>query len=142
MRISDVLRGKGPKVVTIRPDAPVRDLLQLLDSANIGAVVVSEDGATITGIVSERDIVRHLADPSRLLDQPVSTIMTSQVHTCAPHATVDSLMRLMTEQRIRHVPVVVDGRLAGLVSIGDVVKTRIGELEFEREQLENYIAQA
>jgi CBS domain-containing protein len=142
MRISEVLRGKGPEVVTIKPHVPVRQLLHLLADVNIGAAVVSEDGTAIEGIVSERDIVRHLRAGIGVLEAPVAQIMTRQVHTCGPCDTVDALMRLMTEHRVRHVPVLDAGRLAGLVSIGDVVKTRIGELEFECEQLENYIGQA
>lgn len=142
MRISEILRRKGDSVVTIAPDATVRDLLQRLAEYNIGAVVVSGTGHTIEGIVSERDVVRRLVGGAAVLDAPVSAIMTSEVHTCGPNDTVDQLMRLMTEQRFRHVPVVADGVLLGLVSIGDVVKSRIGELEFEREQLEHYIAGA
>ncbi|MEU8224875.1 CBS domain-containing protein [Kribbella sp. NPDC048915] len=139
MKINDVLRGKGTEVVTISPEATVTELLALLAEHNIGAVVVSPDGTSVAGIVSERDIVRLLHGTPNAGDVRVSAIMTSEVHTCTPDDLIDNLMRLMTEQRIRHVPVVVDGNLAGLVSIGDVVKHRIGELEFEREQLSNYI---
>jgi CBS domain-containing protein len=139
MRISDVIRGKGAHVVTISPESSVRQLLVVLAEHNIGAVVVSTDGAVIQGIASERDIARRLTDGTEVLDHTVSSIMTSDVHTCEPGDHVDEVMRLMTQQRVRHVPVLVDGRLAGLVSIGDVVKTRIGELEFEREQLADYI---
>ena len=139
MRISDILRGKGDDVVTITPETSVRQLLDVLADHNIGAVVVSRDGVTIQGIVSERDVVRRLTTGTEVLDHPVSAIMTDQVHTCEPHDTVDELMRLMTQQRVRHVPVLVGERLTGLVSIGDVVKSRIGELEFEREQLTDYI---
>jgi CBS domain-containing protein len=142
MRLSDVLRHKGDEVVTVSPSIPILDLVRILAEHNIGAAVVSSDRVTIEGIVSERDIVRRLLEGTGILDQPVSAIMTTDVHTCSPSATVTELMQLMTERRVRHVPVVVDGRLAGLVSIGDVVKTRIGELEFEREQLANYIAHA
>lgn len=140
MRISEILRRKGDNVVTIDPNASVRELLDRLATFNIGAIVVSSDGNTIDGIVSERDIVRRLVAGTRVLDARVGSIMTGTVHTCTPEDTVDQLMRLMTEQRFRHVPVVVNGQLTGLVSIGDVVKSRIGELEFEREQLEHYIA--
>jgi CBS domain-containing protein len=140
MRISEILRRKGGNVVTIDPNASVRELLDRLATYNIGAIVVSTDGTTIEGIVSERDIVRRLVGGTRVLDARVGTIMTGTVQTCTPEDTVDQLMLLMTEQRFRHVPVVTDGRLSGLVSIGDVVKSRIGELEFEREQLEHYIA--
>ncbi|GAB3415477.1 CBS domain-containing protein [Flindersiella endophytica] len=140
MRISEILRRKGGNVVTIDPNASVRELLDRLATYNIGAIVVSTDGTTIEGIVSERDIVRRLVGGTRVLDARVGSIMTGAVQTCTPDDTVDQLMLLMTQQRFRHVPVVVDGHLSGLVSIGDVVKSRIGELEFEREQLEHYIA--
>ena len=140
MKINDVLRGKGNEVVTISPQATVTELLALLAEHNIGAVVVSSDGSSVSGIVSERDIVRLWNGTPDAGDVRVSSIMTSQVHTCTPDDHIDNLMRLMTDRRIRHVPVVVDGNLSGLVSIGDVVKSRIGELEFEKEQLSNYIA--
>ncbi len=140
MKINDVLRGKGNQVVTISPEATVTELLALLAEHNVGALVVSPDGAEVAGIVSERDVVRLLHGTPDAGDVRVSAIMTSQVHTCGPDDLIDNLMRLMTDRRIRHVPVVVDGALAGIVSIGDVVKTRIGELEFEREQLSNYIS--
>jgi CBS domain-containing protein len=140
MRISDVLRLKGDKVDTVRPDASVSELLSRLATHNVGALVVSEDGTTVFGIVSERDVVRRLhVEGAGLLNHKVRDIMTSDVATCDPAHAVDDLMRVMTERRIRHVPVLVDGRLAGLVSIGDVVKSRIGELEEETHQLESYI---
>jgi len=140
MRIRDVLQRKGGEVVTISPDAPITDLVRVLGEQNIGAAVVSSDGATVEGIVSERDVVRLLVRGADALTGAVSTIMTPEVTSCAPGATIDEIMHLMTEHRIRHVPVVVDGRLAGIVSIGDVVKMRIGELELEREQLSTYIS--
>lgn len=140
MKINDVLRGKGNQVVTITPDATVADLLRLLAEHNVGALVVSPDGSSVAGIVSERDVVRQLHRSPDAREVRVADIMTTEVHTCGPDDHIDNLMRLMTEQRIRHVPVVVDGALTGIVSIGDVVKSRIGELEFEREQLSNYIA--
>ena len=139
MKINDVLRGKGNQVVTISPEATVTELLALLAEHNIGAVVVSADGSAVDGIVSERDIVRLWNGTPDAGDVRVNAIMTAQVRTATPDDLIDNLMRMMTEHRIRHVPVVVDGALAGLVSIGDVVKSRIGELEFEREQLSNYI---
>ena len=139
MRIADVLHSKDADVVTVPPATSVRDLVQLLSEHNIGAVVVSSDGAAAEGIVSERDIVRRLSEGTAVLDQETSTIMTTPVHTCDPHDSVDDLMRVMTEQRIRHIPVVVDGRLSGIVSIGDLVKSRIRELEFERDQLSTYV---
>lgn len=140
MKINDVLRGKGTQVVTISPEATVTELLAKLAEHNVGALVVSADGSTLAGIVSERDVVRLLNGTPDAGDVRVSAIMTAQVYTCGPDDLVDTLMRLMTDRRIRHVPVVVDGALTGIVSIGDVVKTRIGELEFEREQLSNYIS--
>jgi CBS domain-containing protein len=142
MRISDVLRAKGDQVVTIGPDATVRELVDLLAQHNIGAVVVASDPSEVQGIVSERDVVRGLAAGSDVLDRTVESIMTAQGRTCEPNEPIDSLMSLMTNERIRHVPVQVDGRLAGIISIGDVVKSRIGELEFERDQLSGYVSQA
>lgn len=142
MRISDVVRHKGGNVVTVRPDATVVELLALLSEHRIGAVVVSDDGEGVHGIVSERDVVRHLhTDGSGLLEAPVSQIMTAQVHTCSPDDALEDLAAAMTERRIRHVPVVVDGRLDAIVSIGDIVKSRIDALQAERDQLRDYIQQ-
>jgi CBS domain-containing protein len=135
MHISEVLQRKGSYVATIAPDVTVRELVAMLATENIGAVVVSQDGETIDGIASERDIVRALESNPQVLDDPVSSIMTAVVTTCVLEDTVDELMRMMTEFRVRHVPVKVDGKLAGIISIGDVVLTRIQEVEFEREQL-------
>ncbi|GAB3217926.1 CBS domain-containing protein [Mycolicibacterium hippocampi] len=141
MRISDVLRNKGATVATITPETSVAGLLTELCVHNIGAmVVVSPDG--LLGIVSERDVVRMLHEVGAdLLTRPVSDIMTTLVATCSPEDSVDSLSVLMTTNRVRHVPVVVEGRLAGIVSIGDVVKTRMEELEREQQQLQAYITQ-
>jgi CBS domain-containing protein len=143
MRIADLLRGRDRSVVTVRSDTTVQDLLSLLADHNIGACIVSDDGESVTGIVSERDVVRALVGKGvSLLNEPVSSIATYEVHTADPDTHIDDLMRLMTEQRIRHVPVVVHGCLTGIVSIGDVVKRRIDELEFERQHLVNYISSA
>ena len=140
MRISDVLSRKGDhEVVTISPDASVRELLGLLARYNIGAVVVSADGQAVDGIVSERDVVRRLHDDDRVLDGAVSEIMTGDVQTCTTDTPVDDLRVLMTERRIRHVPVVSDGRLTGIISIGDVVKSSLDQLQFERDQLDSYV---
>ena len=142
MRIHDVLKGKNTQdVITVAPDATVRELLALLAQHNIGAVIVSADGAAVDGIVSERDVVRRLHADAGTLDGPVAAIMTADVHTCETGSSLDDLMALMTEQRIRHVPVVSEGRLSGIISIGDVVKNRITELEFERDQLDSYVHQ-
>ena len=139
-RISDVLRNKGSEVVTVKPDTPVSELLALLVGRNIGAAVVSS-GDAVVGIVSERDVVHCVyGRGGQLLSTPVSDIMTTEVVTCLPDDEVDSLMRVMTERRIRHLPVVVDGALIGIVSIGDMVKARIGELEEERAHLHSYLA--
>jgi CBS domain-containing protein len=142
MRISQVIRRKGDLVVTVRPDATVEQLLELLEEHKIGAAVVSDDGSTVSGIVSERDVVRALhADGVGVLGQTVATIMTSEVETCTPDDRIDALARTMTERRIRHIPVLVDGKLAAIVSIGDIVKFRIDELQLERDQLVGYIQQ-
>ena len=140
MRISDVLRGKSGKVVTVVPDTPVDRLLAVLAEHRIGAAVVSRDGSTVDGIVSERDVVRALAvRGAAVLTEPVSAIQTTDVFTIAPDAGLAEVERVMTERRFRHVPVVADGTLRGIVSIGDVVKRRIDELESERSELAGYI---
>jgi CBS domain-containing protein len=140
MRIHDVLRRKGDVVITIVASEKVSTLLDALAEHKVGALVVTTPDGDVEGIVSERDVVRHLqARGAVVLDETVSAIMTSPVHTAAPDTTLDELMVLMTDRRIRHVPVVVDGRLRGIVSIGDVVKHRIEELQSERDQLTAYI---
>lgn len=142
MKIAEIIRHKGDKVVTIPSDATVCDLLALLDEHRIGAVVVSDDGQSVVGIVSERDIVRHLhSTGAEVLDGPVSAIMTHEVFTCTHDLQVADLEHTMTERRIRHVPVVEEGRLRAIVSIGDVVKHRISDLQSERDQLVGYINQ-
>ena len=140
MRIHEILHSKGFDVITIPPEALVTDMLRLLKDNNLGAVVVSDDGRRIKGIVTERDVVRKLVDGPDFLDAPVSSIMSSDVLTCNPDDSVQSLMTTMTNRRIRHLPVVdEDGELAGIVSIGDVVKSHITQIEFERDQLEGYV---
>lgn len=142
MKISDVIHAKSIQaVVTISPDAEVRELVALLAEHNVGALVVSDDGEHVAGIVSERDVVRRLHDDEAVLTRTVSTIMTVDVRTCRGEDTLTDLMQTMTEHRIRHLPVVADDRLTGIISIGDVVKNRIVELEFERDQLDNYVHQ-
>ncbi|WP_127782059.1 CBS domain-containing protein [Rhodococcus sp. X156] len=141
MRISDVLHSKGVQVVSVAPDTPVPELLSRLAAHEVGAAVVLA-ADEVVGIVSERDVVRRLErlGPA-LLEQQVADIMTSPVHTCCPEDSLDSVSVTMTEQRARHMPVLVQGRLAGIVSIGDVVKSHIAELEHDREQLTAYISQ-
>lgn len=141
MRIFEVLAGKGSAVLTVAPQATVHELLDRLAEHHVGALVVSPEGTTVAGIVSERDVVRRLAtDGPGLLSHPVSEIMTTQVRTCTTDDTVEQLMELMTERRFRHVPVVEGGRLLGIVSIGDVVKQRLAELQTERDHLTAYIS--
>jgi CBS domain-containing protein len=142
MKINDVIRGKTTGgVITIQQEATVRELLALLAEHNIGAVIVSSEGSKVDGIVSERDIVRKLNGDDSVLDAPVSQIMTGVVQTCEPAHDVDDVMAQMTEHRIRHVPVMDNGELVAVVSIGDVVKSRITQLTFERDQLDSYVHQ-
>ena len=140
MQISQVLRHKGSEVATVEAGESVRAALALLARYGVGALVVSADGQRIDGIVSERDIARGLHEHgAALLAEPVSSVMTAEVQTCVPGASVHELARQMTDHRVRHVPVVVGDRLVGIVSIGDVVKARLDELETERAQLVDYI---
>jgi CBS domain-containing protein len=140
VQVRDVLRHKGRGVATVSPDVTVADLLARLAENNVGAMVVTSESGAVRGIVSERDVVRALhRKGSDLLSETVSSIMTSEVTTTNPDESVESLARIMTDSRIRHLPVIEDGRLTGIVSIGDVVKNRIGQLESERESLIGYI---
>lgn len=142
MRIADLLRHKGSDVASVLPELSVSGLLEDLARANVGAMVVVDASGALVGIVSERDVVRRLNERgAELLHAPVSEIMTTEVVTCGSGEGVDSLAAIMTERRIRHMPVVDDGQLVGIVSIGDVVRSRIQQLESDREQLESYIAQ-
>ena len=141
MRIGDVLANKGAAVVTISPDATVSELMAGLSEHNIGAMVVMGPNG-VEGVVSERDVVRQLhANGANMLLRPVSSIMTALVATCTKADSVDAISVLMTEHRVRHVPVVEDGKLVGIVSIGDIVKSRIEQLQHEHEQLQSYITQ-
>ncbi|MGB3304104.1 CBS domain-containing protein [Gordonia sp. (in: high G+C Gram-positive bacteria)] len=140
MRISRILMRKGSGVITVRASATVRSLLATLDEWNIGAVVVLDENGALAGIASERDIVRRLHSGGALvLDGPISGIMTPIVHTCSPNDPIEGLRETMTEHRIRHLPVLDDGQLVGIISIGDVVKSAIDELVTEREHLVQYI---
>lgn len=141
MRIAEILRNKGSAVCTVPPETTICELIGDFARYNIGAMVVVADEAVV-GIITERDVVRRLHDhgPS-ILAAPARDLMTTDVATCLPSDTVDSLAETMTARRVRHLPVVVDGRLLGIVSIGDVVKSRIDELQDERDQLESYIHQ-
>jgi CBS domain-containing protein len=141
VKISDVLRSKGGGVITVRPDETVSGLLSLLAEHRIGACVVSSNGTHVDGIVSERDVVRHIhSSGTEVLSSPVSRIMTSDVTTGTAHDDIADLASIMTEQRVRHVPILdADGALVAIVSIGDIVKHRLSELQSERDQLRDYI---
>lgn len=140
MLIEHILQRKGTEVATISPDAPVTEAVATLRDHNVGALVVSSEDGSVVGIISERDVVRALASHGPdALDRPVSRLMSTDLTTRDLRATVDEVMRLMTENRIRHIPVIDQDRLAGIVSIGDVVKTRIDELEAETETLHDYL---
>lgn len=134
MNVEAILRTKGAKVVTVTPETSVGEAAKILKRARIGAVVVSSDGAGVLGILSERDIVSAMAEPTKrtsLVEKPVNALMTREVLTCEPEDTVQKCMSLMTEHRVRHLPVMRDNRMIGLISIGDVVKNRLEELESE-----------
>ncbi len=142
MSVGEILKAKGADVVTISGDATVADAVAKLGDAEIGAVVVSSDGKKVEGILSERDVVAGLADRGRdVLDRKVRDVMTSRVATCSPEDGVEKVLQEMTQLRARHFPVVEDGRLVGIVSIGDVVKNRLDEVELETSVLrDSYIA--
>lgn len=140
MRISEVIRRKGDQVVTVSRGASVADLIEMLVEHHIGAAVVTDDSGAVEGIVSERDVVLALRDGGPgTREVTVGQIMTADVMTCVPEDDTETLARTMTEKRVRHLPVLVDGRLAGIVSIGDIVKQRLDELQLERDELVNYV---
>ncbi len=140
MKISDILRYKGAEVVTIAPSDSVASLVAALAEHNLGALIAVE-GDRVVGIVSERDVVRRIAEQgAAVLEIPVAEIMTSSVLSCASTDSVDSIAETMTQRRIRHMPVIDGDALAGIVSIGDVVSSRIRQLEQDRGQLEQYIS--
>ena len=140
MKVETMLAAKGDKVVTARPDATVATVIRMLKLEGIGALVVSEDGEKILGIISERDVVRALVDHGgEVLKVRVAELMTRSVKTCTPDANIKDVMAEMTRSRVRHLPVVRDGKLCGIISIGDVVKNRLEELETETSVLRDYI---
>ena len=140
MTVAAILRNKGTNVSTIAPEATVETAVERLRAENIGALVVSRHGTDIVGIISERDIVIGLTrHGAKLLAAGVSEIMTTAVRTCTPEDEIGQLMLVMTEYRIRHLPVLVEGKLGGIVSIGDVVKKRLEEVEFERDVMRDYV---
>jgi CBS domain-containing protein len=141
MHVKAILDEKGRNVLTIRPDATLQDAARMLHENRIGALVVLGLNEQIKGILSERDIINAVAKGgAEALGKTVSTVMTANVHRCSEDTTLDALMSLMSEKRCRHIPVEVNGRLAGMVSIGDVVKSRIREIEFEAQEIKAYIA--
>lgn len=141
MTVASILNEKGREVTTEQPATSLREICAILCTRGIGAIVITDDNDRIVGIISERDVVRAVSkDGVEALDKPVSAYMTKNVETCDGQETVNSVMARMTGGRFRHVPVVQGGKLAGLVSIGDVVKHRIAQIEREAEDMRNYIA--
>ena len=141
MLIEHILSEKGHDVTTIEPDRTLLETARVLDEKRIGAVVVSDADHPVLGIISERDIARAVAERgAAVLDEPVSEHMTAKVLTCTRSCTVSDLMELMTDRRIRHVPIVEHGRLSGIISIGDVVKHRLAEMEAEERLMHDYTA--
>jgi CBS domain-containing protein len=140
MNVAAILKLKGRDVITTPPDTALLDIAKLLDAESIGCIVVAQEDGKVVGIVSERDIVRALArEGVKVLKEPVESCMTKAVVSCREADTIDRLMSEMTAHRFRHMPVVEKGRLIGLVSIGDVVKMRIGEAEMEAAAMRSYI---
>jgi CBS domain-containing protein len=143
MNIDTTPKTKSQSVVTIAPEATIGDAVALMKGKSIGAIVVSADGVTLAGILSERDVVHALADRGpAVMAIPVTALMTRHVFTCQPNDGIAELMAEMTKRRIRHLPVVDGGRLAGIVSIGDVVKNRLDEVESEASSLRQFITSA
>lgn len=143
MAVAHILRQKGTSVVTVEPGDSVQTIVDMLARHRIGAVVVVDAHGGIAGIVSERDVVRAMAgDAAGVVSRTAKDIMTAKVRTCTPQDSEAELMQLMTEHRIRHLPVVANGRVAGMISIGDVVKLRIESMEAEANQMKTYIASA
>lgn len=142
MNVESILAGKGRDVRTIRPDATIADVIQRMRAERIGAMVVSDNGTRIVGIISDRGIIEAIADRGTVVtDERVSDLMTREVFTCSPRDEVSALMATMTNRRIRHIPVVDgDGLLCGIISIGDVVKHRIDEIQFEADSMREYIS--
>lgn len=139
MLVDQILEAKGRAVATVTPDATVAEAVAELTTHNVGALVVSSDGRSVEGILSERDIVRGLSEGAEVLQRRVRDLMATDVSTCNGRSGVEELMSTMTTGRFRHLPVVADGELCGIISIGDVVKARIDELATETQQLVGYI---
>lgn len=143
MAVAHILKQKGSTVISVAPHDSVQSIVDILSKHRIGAVLVVDPQGGIAGIVSERDVVRAMAgNAAALAKRTAADIMTAKVRTCSPNDTETDLVRLMTEHRIRHLPVVSDGKLAGMISIGDVVKHRMENMEREAEEMKTYIASA
>ncbi len=141
MSVAQILQVKGSDVITARPEVAILDIAKILAEKKIGAVLVTAQDGALAGIISERDVVRALAEHGTKLGKvKVSDFMTRELITCSPDATLDQIMSLMTQGRVRHLPVLQNGKLCGLISIGDVVKRRIAEVEFEAEEMKRYIS--
>ncbi|MEL0105936.1 MAG: CBS domain-containing protein [Rhodospirillaceae bacterium] len=140
MQVANILKAKGTDILSVTPDTQVIEVAKILKAKRIGALLVLE-GDTIAGIISERDIARALPDyGEKLLSMTVSELMTKTVTTCSSDASIDEIMEMMTNNRIRHLPVVDDGKLIGFISVGDVVKYRVDELVAEEDQLRSYVS--
>lgn len=143
MDVATILKRKGSAVLTVAPDTSIAAVVKILREKRIGVVVVSDDGKRVQGILSERDVVRWLADDGAgMLERPARDLMTREVRVCRPQDQIAGLMEQMSTHRIRHLPVVENGALGGMISIGDVVKYRLEEIEFEAEALKQYVANA
>ena len=143
MAVAHILRQKGTSVFTVEPGDSVQIIVDMLARHRIGAVVVVDPAGGIAGIVSERDVVRAMVgDAAGVVSKTAKDIMTAKVRTCSPNDSEAELMQMMTESRIRHLPVVANGRVTGMISIGDVVKLRIESMEAEADQMKTYIASA
>lgn len=141
MNVARILKDKGRNVITVRPETSLRDIIALLAEHKIGGIVVCNDDLYVEGIITERDFIRILAEKGTdALSQPAQSHMTRDVHTCTVHDSVDWLMEVMTQHRFRHMPVVENNRLTGIISIGDVVKQRIAIAELEANSMREYIA--
>jgi CBS domain-containing protein len=139
-RVATILQGKGRDVFTVRPEASIASLVRTLAERRIGAVPVVDEAGKLIGIVSERDVVRALASDPVALERPIGSVMTREVKTCTPDDAVIGMMEVMTRGRMRHLPVLENDRLIGIISIGDVVKQRLDEAQFELDALRSYIA--
>lgn len=141
MIVSQILKSKSDQgIIAVKPTDHVREAVKLLSEKRIGTVVVSADGASLDGILSERDIVREMgARGTSCLDDPVSELMTAKLITCSPIDSANAVLEMMTKGRFRHLPVMDDGKMIGLISIGDVVKARLSELSMEKDALEGMI---